>query len=73
MIDTSTYSFQDLFKAANFNHNTSILHRLDQSSINNLVKKLCEIANWGWEDRLGNDGIVYITFSPEIKLNNKTI
>jgi hypothetical protein len=62
------YSFQDLFDAAKFNHNTSILQRLDQSSINNLVKKLCEIADWRWDDRLGSDGIVYTYFSPKLNV-----
>jgi hypothetical protein len=62
MINTCMYSFQDLFNAANFNQSTSILSKMDQESINKLVKKLCEISNWGWEDRLGSDGIIYTAF-----------
>ena len=62
MIKTCMYSFQDLFNAANFNQSTSILSKMDQESINKLVKKLCEISNWGWEDRLGSDGIIYTAF-----------
>jgi hypothetical protein len=62
MINTCMYSFQDLFNASNFNESTAILSKMDQESINKLVKKLCEISNWGWEDRLGSDGIIYTAF-----------
>ena len=40
MINTCKYSFQDLFNAANFNQSTSILSKMDQESINKLVKKI---------------------------------
>jgi hypothetical protein len=66
-INTCQYSFLDLFKAANFNKKTSILNQMTQQEINDLVKKLCKLANWGWEDRLGTDNIIYTAFSPEIK------
>lgn len=69
-VNTCNYSFQDLFTAANFNENTSILSKMDQESINKLVKNLCSLAQWGWEDRIGTDGIIYTAFSPEL-LSNK--
>lgn len=73
MINTCMYSFQDLFKAANFNENTSILSKMDQESINKLVKNLCSLAQWGWEDRIGTDGMIYAAFSPELLTNKVEI
>lgn len=68
-INTCKYSFQDLFNASNYNENTKILYTMEQNEINILVKKLCKIANWGYEDRIGTDGIIYTAFSPEINTN----
>ena len=72
-INTCNYSFQDLFNAANFNQSTTILSKMDQEYINKLVKNLCSLAHWGWEDRIGTDGMIYTAFSPELLTNKVEI
>jgi hypothetical protein len=63
-MSTCSYSFEDLFKAAREIFNKKIFYSKSQTQINEYVKKLCIKAKWGWEDRVGVDGVVYTAFAP---------
>ncbi len=68
MLDnTCRYSFQNLFDAANQYFDKPLFYKLSQEDINRKCKELCALANWGWEDRLGSDGIVYTAFAPYLR------
>lgn len=60
------YSFIDLLKAAKKSTNTSELYSYTQTKRNKIVKELCYISGWYWEDITGKDGIIYTAFSPKI-------
>ena len=65
------YSFDDLIKASKENNRSRVVFRssdiskMTQSEINLLVKELCEISGWFWNDVKVGDTI-YTSFSPEI-------
>lgn len=65
------YSFKDLLLAANKSTNTSELYSYTQTKRNKVVKELCRISGWYWEDIKGKDGIVYTAFSPKILTNHQ--
>ena len=65
---TCTYSFQDLFDAANIKIEPETFYSLPRQTINRYVKLLCAETGWEWEDRIGLDGVVYTAFAPLIKL-----
>jgi len=62
-----SYSFEALYKAARENIDSTRLNKMSQVQRNEEVKRLCEIADWYYEDVVGNDGITYTAFSPEIE------
>jgi len=65
LINNCNYSFQDLFRKAQFQIDIKLFYNMSQNDKNILVKKLCKQINWGYEDRLGTDGIIYTAFSAE--------
>lgn len=65
-----SYSFKDLLIAANHPPDTTELNTMSQDDKNLMVKALCLIAGWYYQDINGRDGIIYTAFSPE--LNNST-
>lgn len=66
-MSTCQYSFQDLFDAAGIKLDKRLFYSLPRKAINEYVKKLCKLAKWDWEDRLGTDGVVYTAFAPIIE------
>lgn len=65
-----SYSFKDLLIAANHPPDTTELNIMSQDDKNLMVKALCLISGWHYQDIKGSDGVVYTSFSPE--LNNST-
>lgn len=67
------YSFKDLVVASNTVKNTEVnkylnyLYSLSQTEKNTEVKKLCNSAGWYFEDRLGDNDIIYTAFSPSLE------
>ena len=62
------YSFKDLISAANGKPVDNLfidsLYKLPQTDRNKMVKELCHLAGWYFEDVKGSDGIIYTAFSP---------
>lgn len=74
MGDECSYSFWDLFEAANkrrprFEEKEEFL-KISQTKRNQLIKKWAKNANWGIDDRMGTDGKVYTAFCPLWKRQN---
>ena len=63
---TCAYSFQDLFDAAGAELDPETFYRLSRKTINRYVKRLCDKAGWAWEDRVGDDGVIYTAFAPSM-------
>lgn len=61
--DPCKYSFRDLVEACQVEMDLSYLYEMKQSDRNNVVKELCVIAQWHWED-IEKNGTVYTAFSP---------
>ena len=61
------YSFKDLIKAAGKKNDILItIYSLPQTQKNAVVKELCYIANWYYEDVETENGETYTAFSPDI-------
>jgi len=62
------YSFWDLFEAANNRQPTGAekrdFYEMTQDKRNLIVKTWAERANWGIEDRVGTDTVIYTAFCP---------
>ena len=56
------YSFEDLLRESGQDLRTDVLYNLSQDDINAVVKILCDDIHWGYDDRLGTDGLVYTAF-----------
>ena len=69
-MSTCDYSFQDLFDAAGINLSSICFKSMQQEKINEYVKQLCKLARWGWEDRIGTDGVLYTAFAPFLPVEN---
>jgi hypothetical protein len=63
LLNPCKYSFTDLIAAANVDQNLTELYAMSQSDRNDVVKNLCDKANWYWNDVLSG-GVVYTAFSP---------
>lgn len=68
LLNPCKYSFTDLMIAASKVPCTTDLYILSQFDRNKIVKKLCYTAGWYYEDVIGDDGILYTSFSPH-KIN----
>jgi hypothetical protein len=72
------YSFKDLVIATNhlpsdhpfIEKYLKSLYTLRQQVRNTEVKKLCKEAGWFFQDTIGNDGIIYTSFSPYLNLQS---
>ena len=68
MHDECSYSFWDLFEAANKRQATvtekNNFQKITQEERNKLVKKWAKKASWGVDDRVGSDGKIYTAFCP---------
>ena len=73
MISTCSYSFADLFSAANIPFCKEEFYSLPRQKINRIVRELCQKAGWGWEDRVGADNVVYAAFAPHLPLKHNEI
>ena len=62
------YSFRDLLLESGQGSGTDVLMGLSQDDRNAVVKILCDDIYWGYDDRLGTDGLVYTAFYEK---NNK--
>jgi hypothetical protein len=58
------YSFKDLIEACGVEVDLNDLYGMLQEDRNTVVKEMCTLAHWHWEDIKGDDGIVYTAFSP---------
>jgi hypothetical protein len=58
------YSFEDLIKACGVDVSLNDLYGMLQEDRNTVVKEMCAVAKWHWED-IEKDGIVYTAFAPE--------
>jgi len=73
LINPCKYSFKDLLTAADAAAvskkpiETAALYKLSQQDRNRVVKDLCKICGWYFEDVKGSDGVIYTAFSPEYK------
>jgi hypothetical protein len=68
LLNPCKYSFRDLSIAAgiqNVDEFLKQLYSMEQNDINIIVKKLCMIANWYFED-IENNNIIYTSFSPNL-------
>ena len=83
LLNPCKYSFKDLVFATNLSYTEyeseaesmksidkylKILYSLSQVEKNNEIKKLCKESGWYFKDVIGDDGIIYTSFSPFIKL-----
>lgn len=66
LLDSCSYSFNDLAVVAHGEGATLDLADLSQAEINKQVKRLCQRAGWSWHDRVGDKGIIYTAFAPKI-------
>lgn len=66
LFDNCSYSFNSLGIAAFGKDYVWNITGLTQEKINKEVKKLCQRARWCWQDRIGDDHIIYTAFSPII-------
>lgn len=63
--DPCKYSFKDLIEACGLKVDLDKLYGLLQEDRNIVVKEMCDIAHWYWDDVIGDDGEVYTAFAPE--------
>ena len=60
------YSFQDLMNVCRVHIDLKDLYALSQEHRNNIVKRMCTMARWHWRDIIGDNGVLYTAFSPEL-------